>query len=100
MSQPEKWVAWVQDLARCAACDAAPESVTVEHDPVCDEFIVRARCHGSRATFRVDAMGVVFGKSTGIERLGDWAAALFKEDASPDMRELLRYNREPSWLAS
>lgn len=81
----------------CLACDRRVERMDAFYSGGTDEFIVTARCHGSKAEFRTDALNYGGGW---IGKTGDWASALFAEDASPDMQELLRYNREPSWLAS
>jgi hypothetical protein len=79
----------------CAACDRA---VLVElfNDPLADDVMFRARCHGGTEMVAIDARDVRAALvPADIPKLVTWARRLFPADGNPDVRELLRYNREP-----
>lgn len=81
--------------AFCVACERAPERIKVTVD-VTEGVTVGVRCHGSVDRFHLTEEEVDDGQ---IGKAIDWAKNLFPLDGFPDMRELLKYNREP-WLTS
>lgn len=79
----------------CVACDRVA-LVEMRDDPARYDVVFFAKCHGGRETLAVSASEIRAARvPADIPRLSAWARSLFAADASPDVRELLNYNREP-----
>ena len=81
--------------ARCLACDRRPEEVWQDTDEGRQQWRVVFLCHGNHHVVTVDFDGAKHPwRDEWIGRLIDEVQGLFPHDAHPDMKELLRYNRE------
>lgn len=79
----------------CLACDRSPDLVEVYRDAAGMRTGVEVSCHGSRQTVMVDEEAAYFRpRGEWVATFVDEISALFPHDSSPDMKELLRYNRE------
>lgn len=89
---PSLSAAWRQ-AAKCMACGRPPERLTTRTCVDTNDLELVIYCHGSVEVIRVPGRPVDHDAVVGhtVRRLG----ALFSHDASPDMIELLRYNRNP-----
>lgn len=86
------------EFAHCLACDKRPDSVQDYSEAADDMVRIVAHCHGALDYVRIDGDAL---RRLGHDDLGvllngvaDRLARLFPHDSSPDMKELLRYNRE------
>ena len=82
--------------AKCAACDRRPERFWRVDKPGSMEVEMIFKCHGRIQELRLPVE--VSLRPDLVAKVVDDVAKLFPYDAGPDMRELLRYNRE-GWCA-
>lgn len=83
----------IRERARCSACDKRPDRSRAEID-ISDGVTIWVKCHGSVDKFHLTEEQV---EDRDLAKAVDWMAALFPLDGCPDMKELLKYNREP-WV--
>ena len=77
-----------REEGHCLACETQPESVYYFESPTTLSVEAVVRCHG-----RIQCISFPYEQAS-VARIADTVSRLFPYDASPDMRELLKYNRE------
>lgn len=75
----------------CQACGRQP-MISVADEEFASCVRVDAYCHGSYSIFQVGDFGPSH-REASADELVRWLRNLFALDASPDMREVLAYNR-------
>ena len=82
-------------MSRYGTCAACGDRIRVEDEHGVLYLGLVARCHGSTERHVIDELALQSHRPESVFKpIHVWMKNLFAADCNPDVRELLRYNRE------